>query len=167
MTLLDTVAEWVRRTLSALSPTAAEFLWFPVFVVVLFVMLMVLFRKGLPVGGRILTAVLRWVVTVAGAAMLLLDLAVATAFRWLRARPPSLVYGYGDVVASSVVWLTGAVGATTTAFGRAAKTHVLVVMICCAALGWSGPGTKATVENLEVGTGASGRSQAGSSSLNE
>lgn len=137
MTLLDTVAGWVQRVLSALSPVAAEVLWFPVFVVVVFVLLMVLFRKGLPVAGRIVAAVLRWAVAVVGATLLLVDLAVATTYRRLRARPPSLVYGYGDAVASAVMGLTGAAGATTAVFGRAARTHALVVMVFCVGLLWT------------------------------
>lgn len=137
MTLLDTVAGWVQRVLSALSPAAAEVLWFPVFVAVVFVLLIVLFRKGLPVAGRIVAAVLRWAVAVVGAALLLVDLAAATAYRRLRARPPSLVYGYGDAVASAVMGLTGTAGATTAVFGRAARTHVLLVIIFCVALLWT------------------------------
>jgi hypothetical protein len=134
--LLDTAVDWIQWALSVLPVEAREFLWLPLLVIMVFIALVLVIRKALPLVGRVGTTALRWAVVVLGAALLLPEVAVATIFRRRQTRPPGLVYGYGDAVATSVIGLVKAAGSMTTAFTRVSQVNILVVMLSCGGLMW-------------------------------
>jgi hypothetical protein len=137
MKVLDKSAAWIRDVLTFLPPEIATFLWFPVLVMVVFLAAVLFFRRILPFIGRVGAALLPWLATLLGAALLLPDLIIATAFRLRRLRPPALLYHYGDTVVDSMIGLARASTKVGSALSRLARVHVLLLALACGALIWA------------------------------
>lgn len=139
MNLLDRIAGWIHDLLGILPPEAVDFLWFPVVVVVVFVAVMLVVRRLMPVVGRLAATLLQMLTAFVGAVLLVPDMAIATAYRSAHRQPPAVLYHYGDAVATSMIGVTRTSGAVSHGFARVAKAPVIVVMLVCAALigGWN------------------------------
>ncbi|HEU4347694.1 MAG TPA: hypothetical protein VFR35_07890 [Actinoplanes sp.] len=133
--ILDTVAEMVRRFLGMFSADTAEVLFLPVFAVAVMVGFVLAVHKLAPPLSRLAAVVLTWMITGAGAFVLLAEMVVADGYRRRGVRPPSAVYHLGDVVASWAVGLTAVVRQLTAALAgllSRAKVPVLVLL----SIGW-------------------------------
>jgi hypothetical protein len=135
--LLDRVADWVRQVLSFGSAQFVAGAWLPIFAVVVFVALMLVVRKVVPLAGRGGAVVIDVLFTVVGAALLVPDLVVASAWRGMRGRPPALLYHYGDAVAATTAGVTRRSGVVAAGLARVARMHWFLVVLLCGGLIWT------------------------------
>jgi hypothetical protein len=133
--ILDSVADLVRRVLAIFPPDTAQVLFLPVFVATVMIGFVLIVHKLAAPLTRLAATLITWVITGAGAFLLLLDMVVADVCRRRGAKPPSVVYNLGDVVASWAVGLTGGTRQMlTSAAGVMARANVLLLIVVCG--GW-------------------------------
>jgi hypothetical protein len=133
--ILDDVDAVVRHVLGMFPADTAQFLSVPVFVLAVVIGFVLVVHKLAPPASRLAAILLTWLITVAGAVLLLAEMAAAAGCRKRGVKPPSVVYNLGDVVASWTVGLTAGAQLMTgklATFLAGAKVPVLVLL----SVGW-------------------------------
>lgn len=96
---LDPATSALRWELARLlSPEAAQWLWFPIALVLAFIAMRLLVRLALPPAVRLAGFAVRWAVIVLSWALLALDWAAASAHRAIAPVLTGPAYAYGDGV---------------------------------------------------------------------
>ena len=138
--ILDSVALIVRHALGVLPTDAANFLYMPVFMLAVMIGVVLVVHKLTPPASRLAAHLLTWLITGAGALLLLAEMAIAGGYRRRGVRPPSIVYNLGDAVASWATGLTSgarrATGALADVLSRA-KVPLLLLLSCGWILLWN------------------------------
>ena len=134
MTFLDKVAQWVQRVLAVLDPETARFLFIPAFVLVVVFGVVIFVRKLLPPVCALAAIVARWAITLLGAVVLLVEMAIASGFRQAQRKPPALLYNFGDSVASWVTSLNAGAQVVAGQLSRLARMNLLLLLVLAG--GW-------------------------------
>jgi hypothetical protein len=136
---LDFLVTWIKRLLGFLPEPLVEALWLPVLVVLLVVGLRVLLRHGLPVLSRAAHRLTELLVALLAAPLMAALVVVATPFRWLRLRPPSVVLGIDDAIVTTANVVTqGAQRGvkTVTSLSTRSKLQMLLILPVCVVVLW-------------------------------
>lgn len=136
MTLLDTIAGWVQRVLAVFAPETARALFIPAFLAVVVIGTALFVRKGLGPLCRLVAVLVRSAVTLCGALILLAEMGVATWYRQADTKPPTVVYTFGDAVASWITVIAERTRGMSAAATRVARVHLGVVVLVALAGFW-------------------------------
>ena len=134
MSLLDVVAEWVRRVLAVLDPQTARFLFIPAFVLVVVFGVVLFVRKLLAPACGLAAILARWAITLLAVLVLLGEMAIAAAFRQTERKPPTVLYNFGDAVASWVASLSAGAQTVAVQLSRLARMNLALLLLLAG--GW-------------------------------
>ena len=136
MTFLDTVASGVWYVLLQVTPDAAAHLALPLLFVVVATGAVLIVRKTVVPGGRLLLVGLKAATIAVAAALLVPDWAVASGYRQVSRRPPTAVYTFGDAVVGGAETLIATFDRVVEPLRRLSRINLLVVLLAVGVWFW-------------------------------
>jgi hypothetical protein len=136
MRLMDLVVTWIRNVLGFLPGAAVEFLWLPVFALVVVIAVRLVMRKVVPPAGQAAERLLGAAVAVASVPVMLVILAVATPFRRLRRNPPALLIGLDDALVTTANAVLASLHRVSWLAAKASGTRLILAMLIAGLVIW-------------------------------